>query len=229
MSIVHNCLQKEYYIFCEYDQYSPHKAILIPITNIQAQIFFKSKFLDKSLLIQKVYKKNENFDRIIGYLIQDQVDLTTQTANQIRYWLELIMRLHNHSCQEIDNEYLFYYVNDQNRTLSATQLQQKLLSMTEFKGNQISVKSCLMLIDHIYNPTQIKVLRFTVQTQLTTNDIHQLLSTDYRFSKVVVASNKDGKFAGYGYVWLNNSEDIDSLSSNIDYQFDQLKVKFAPT
>lgn len=233
-----------YFVFCNYDSSYPHQALFVPLDNLDSDMTDKmNKLINLGNKIQNCHKKT-NYDDVFEhehYKNGDKIYDDKVSLNIINSWLTLLAEYDMTSMDvemEVGNmgQYMYYYINDENRYNSPNELYDFLLGLTEFQDRKISVKNCVM-ISSIKFDTVVKVtLRFFAEytqelkqeskQELKSTDLKLKLLKDDRFYDVTCATKDNDVFAGYGYIRLTNKTDYDVFNEKCFKIDDDILVFF---
>jgi len=205
----------EYFIFCEYEGYFNPRAVLVPFENLGSEVSVKmEQLLTIGSKIEDHYEWTDNVGRHAEYRIDGKPDITESTRETVSYWLSLLHGVDHDHDGSYPSEYLLYYINDANRGCSPSELYDRLSGMKEYNGKPITVKGCVMVSQVPFGVVKRASLRFFLvpKGEYTPEEVEDLLLCDSRIHSVSCAS-KDGKFAGYGFVQLENNSDFASFQN----------------
>jgi hypothetical protein len=220
----------EYFVFCEYDSHYPSRAIFIPSKDMESDM--KKEFdniveLTADGKIKECFKTEGRSSSSVGYEINGKFDDSEQTKKTIGYWSSLTFQLDHDHEGNYPTDYLVYYINDANRNLSPNELHDKLSKLTIFCDQQMVVKNCVTVSDTPFDAVKRATLRFFLVSgnTYTAEEIKQKVLKDNRFYQVICAAKDDDSFVGYGFVELNNNDDIDVLSKAV-IDIEDIKIVF---
>jgi len=217
----------EYFVFCEYDDYFCPRAIFIPYDSQDPEMPNKiNQIVNLDNLIENCYKKEGNMQHHIGYKIKGLVDNSDETKKTISYWSTLLYRLDHDHQGELPNEYRCYYINDINRGCSPLELYKRLSEMTQYENKPIIVKQCVMTSSVPFDAIRLISLEFFLlsKEEYTPNQIKELMLKSSLFHSITCAKKDDDKFAGYGFVQVN--DDIFPSLLNKCLSIDGVKFSF---
>lgn len=204
----------EYFVICEYDNSYPPNAMLIPIDSMEEiHKVEMAKILNLSNKIQRSYEKRVNMYFPNGYKFNSKFDDTDTTKNIINYWCNLLYGVSHDHEGLFPEEWLCYYINDENQDLSPTELYDYLMELKLLHGKDIIVKKLVMISNVPFD--EISITRrffFTNQHSLSIDEIKNTIMKSGCFQNIQCAANGNNEFAGYGYVELADGVNIEKKS-----------------
>ncbi len=223
----------EYFVFCYYDPNWISRAVMIPydqhhkdditvsddelIVVVDNQSHPQDGFINAILglgnKIVACYQQDGNLSTHIGYIINGKFDNSKRTSAIIQYW-ETMLHIVDHDHEGLmADSYLIYTPNQENRACSPSELYDEIISLNIVQSQCINVKQCVMVSSVDFNQVERLQLRFfplykkdNVITY-SCQEIETLLMKTNKFCSVICTSDCSKKFAGYGYVELNNKDD----------------------
>jgi hypothetical protein len=236
-----NINENKYIAFCLYKHSYPHNVIFCK-SNLLFQKY-DNQFKNLTNFFENHIDKNTeknivtiNFKKCIDgneyksreYLIKDQHINDIETVNTIIFWLDIIQKYHeihhymdddcdHYNCNDVLNkDVILYYVLDENKYLSPTQLYDKLLSMKDFHGEKMEIEQCFMISEKPYEYKPSFILRFFAKSEkwLSCDEITNILKQDKRILQVQPSHKKNSiVFGGFGYIKVDTMETLNEFNN----------------
>lgn len=206
-------IMADHFVYCEYERNFLPRAVIIPLNNIDKEMLEQyNKIIKLGSKIEDCYDWDETAGYHVGYKINGKLDNTEETKKIIEYWSSLLHTVDHDREGRYHEDFMFYYINDCNRTCSPSELYDTLLALKEFRGKKINVKSCAMVSEISFGEIKRLSLRFFLLSKdiFTPKQVEEMLLKDSRFYSVKCASN-NGKFVGYGFVELSDGNHLVKL------------------
>lgn len=212
-----NTMTSEYFVFSLFQKCFLPRAILIPFDKADDEIKeMISKITKLGNKIESCYRKDGNYEYFSHYKINDQIINSKEITEVIGYWLGLLHAIDHDHEGNYPEDYLLYYINDNNQIYGPNELYEKLCNMTDFENIKIKIKECVMVSEIPFDFTKKVSLRFFLLEKGTfsVEEIEKILLSNPQFESVK-CSEKNNMFAGYGYVYLKNRDDFSKLCNKI--------------